>query len=99
MPLSTALLRKSFANGYVCKALKWWYSCGLSAVGAKRDGLVSGTHESRVADGDSVSVATEVSIDLIGAAEGAFGVGSPGKHSSVRTRFPPVTQPDVTPVT
>jgi len=29
------------------------------------------------ADGDSVSVATEVSIDLLGAAEGAFGVNDP----------------------
>ena len=42
----------------------------LIAAGAKRDGLVSATHEARVADGDAVGVATEVSIDCWGPPKG-----------------------------
>jgi hypothetical protein len=50
---------------------------GVLAAGAKDDGVVVDAHEASVADGNAMSVAAEVAIHLLGAAERALGVNDP----------------------
>lgn len=50
---------------------------GLGAAGAEGDAVVGDAQQPRGGDGDAVGVAAEVAHDVLGAAEGAFGVDDP----------------------